>query len=78
MAFRFIVIMTERCVAILGRRDEPTDAVEEYCQYLGRALSMEGIQLEINRVRWPELGWRESLRELRSSFRMTCSLMLRL
>jgi glycosyltransferase involved in cell wall biosynthesis len=57
--------MTERCVAILGRRDEPTDAVEEYCQYLGRALSKQGIQLEIIRVRWSELGWRESLRGLR-------------
>lgn len=57
--------MTERCVAILGRRDEPTDAVEEYCQYLGGALSKQGIQLEIIRVRWHELGWNEGLKVLR-------------
>jgi hypothetical protein len=24
-----------RMVALLGRADEPTDAVEEYCTYLG-------------------------------------------
>ena len=58
--------MTERCVALLGRPDEPTDAVLEYCEYLGDALNRQGIPLELFRVRWFELGWRSALRELRN------------
>jgi glycosyltransferase involved in cell wall biosynthesis len=54
-----------RCVAILGRRDEPTDAVEQYCEYLRRALVTEGISLDLGRVRWAEIGWGKALRELR-------------
>ncbi len=54
-----------RCVAVLGRQDEPTDAVEQYCQYLSGALVAEGISLELMRVRWVEIGWRKALRELR-------------
>ena len=57
--------MNERCVAILGWRDEPTDAVEEYCQNLSHALPHHGIQLELYRVRWPEVGWTRALGELR-------------
>src|SRR2546428_10667183 len=56
--------MTERCVALLGRPDEPTDAVLEYCEYLGDALNRQGTPLELFRVRWFELGWRSVLREL--------------
>jgi glycosyltransferase involved in cell wall biosynthesis len=56
--------MTERCVALLGRPDEPTDAVQEYCEYLGDALNRQGIALELYRARWFELGWRSALREL--------------
>jgi glycosyltransferase involved in cell wall biosynthesis len=52
-------------VAILGRRDQPTDAVEEYCQYLGGALKDEGIEVEIARVRWDEIGSAASMQELR-------------
>jgi glycosyltransferase involved in cell wall biosynthesis len=53
--------MKERCVALLGRRDEPTDAVEEYCQYLGTALEALGVSFELERVHWCELGWGEAL-----------------
>src|SRR5258707_2710166 len=53
--------MKARCVALLGRRDEPTDAVEEYCQFLGAALEAQGISFEIERVSWHELGWRQAL-----------------
>jgi glycosyltransferase involved in cell wall biosynthesis len=56
--------MTHPCVALLGRPDEPTDAVLEYCEYLGAALKKQGIPLELFRVRWFELGWRCALREL--------------
>jgi hypothetical protein len=54
-----------RCVAILGRPDQPTDAVEEYCQYLGEALKEEEFELEIVRVRWAEIGIAASIHELR-------------
>src|SRR6266849_3727391 len=57
--------MNERCIALLGRRDEPTDAVEEYCSYLGAALRPHGFALELARVPWHERGWRGALRELR-------------
>ena len=47
-----------RVVALLGRRDEPTDAVEEYCRYLGDALRKRGgDKIEIARVPWVEMGW---------------------
>jgi len=52
-------------LAVLGRPDEPTDAVEEYCQYLSEALSTHGIHLESFRVRWNQLGWSRALGELR-------------
>jgi glycosyltransferase involved in cell wall biosynthesis len=61
--------MNERCAAVLGWRDEPTDAVEQYCRYLGTSLAEHGIELEIIRVRWPELGWRRALRDLREKSR---------
>lgn len=53
--------MKEVCVALLGRRDEPTDGVQEYCQFLGRALDMRGISLELKRIPWYEIGWRRAL-----------------
>jgi glycosyltransferase involved in cell wall biosynthesis len=56
--------MTEKCVALLGRRDAPTDAVEEYCQYLGEALRAEDFALEMVRVDWLEQGWATALRQL--------------
>ena len=57
--------MTERCVALLGQRDMPTDAVEEYCRYLGAALEKHAFSFEIARVEWVTKGWRRALRELR-------------
>lgn len=56
--------MTPPVFALLGRKDEPTDAVEEYCRYLGVALHAHDIQLQIRRVPWELHGWRESLRAL--------------
>ena len=52
-------------VALLGRRDEPTDAIEEYCRYLGGALRDRGFALELVRVTWKEHGWNAGLQELR-------------
>ena len=55
----------QRLIALLGRRDEPTDAVEDYCRYLGEALVEHKFQLEIRRVPWNEHGWTASLEALR-------------
>ena len=52
-------------IALLGRRDEPTDAVEEYCRYLGAALGAHGFELAVARLPWKERGWPAALRELR-------------
>jgi len=54
----------ERVIALLGRRDVPTDAVEEYCRQLGAALAAHAYRLEIRRVPWNEHGWPASLNAL--------------
>ena len=55
----------QRVIALLGRRDEPTDAVEDYCRYLGQALVAHNLKLDIRRVPWNEHGWASSLEALR-------------
>lgn len=52
-------------IALLGKRDIPTDGVDDYCIFLGRALAPRGIPLEMVRVNWESQGWREALRRLR-------------
>ncbi len=59
--------MNERFVALLGQKDSPTDAVEEYCRYLATALVERGIHLEIARIGWAEQGWKQALAELRTT-----------
>jgi glycosyltransferase involved in cell wall biosynthesis len=44
-------------VALLGRRDMPTDGVEDYCTFLARALPARGIEMKQARVAWLEKGW---------------------
>jgi glycosyltransferase involved in cell wall biosynthesis len=51
-------------ISLLGRRDHPTDALEEYSASLGRALAHRGYRLELVRVPWAEHGWIPALREL--------------
>ena len=53
--------MNRQVIALLGRKDVPTDAVEEYCRYLGDALQAHEFQLQIRRVPWELHGWRQSL-----------------
>ncbi|MGH9740762.1 MAG: hypothetical protein ACRD51_00250 [Candidatus Acidiferrum sp.] len=54
----------KRIIALLGRRDEPTDAVEEYCRYLGEALRAHDFEMELVRAEWVEQGWPVAMREL--------------
>ena len=50
-----------RCVALLGREDEPTDALEDYCKRLAQSLYERGYYLEISRIPWDEQGWSSAL-----------------
>ena len=51
--------------ALLGKRDVPTDGVEQYCRYLGAALESHDVQWEIRRVPWEIHGWPDALNALR-------------
>lgn len=55
----------KRIVALLGRPDSPTDAVEDYCRYLGGALRPHGFETQIAWVNWFEQGWSSALQELK-------------
>jgi len=51
-------------VALLGRADQPTDGVEDYCIFLEKALRKRNIPIELMRVPWAERGWLPALRFL--------------
>jgi glycosyltransferase involved in cell wall biosynthesis len=51
-------------IALLGQRDAPTDGVEDYCTFLGRALKGHGVGLTLVRVQWIEQGWLRAMRHL--------------
>jgi glycosyltransferase involved in cell wall biosynthesis len=53
-----------RIIALLGSSDHPTDALEEYCRYLGEGLQARAIELELVRVEWAECGWARALADL--------------
>jgi glycosyltransferase involved in cell wall biosynthesis len=53
-----------RIVALLGRRDEPTDALRDYCARLGEGLRAHGSGLEAADVLWDRHGWLMTLAEL--------------
>jgi len=57
--------MTGKWIALLGRCDKPTDAVEDYCKYLSAALSELGVDLHLERVSWDVSGWSVARAELR-------------
>jgi len=58
-------VTKQKCITLLGRRDHPTDAIEEYCHYLGQALVAHDFDLQIVRIDWSERGWLAAFRELR-------------
>jgi glycosyltransferase involved in cell wall biosynthesis len=49
---------------LLGRRDEPTDAVRDYTICLGDALRRRGISCAMREIRWQSQGWFAALRSL--------------
>jgi glycosyltransferase involved in cell wall biosynthesis len=58
----------QRWVALLGREDEPTDALEDYCKLLAQSLHKKGYSLEISRVSWAEQGWRRAFIDAEKRF----------
>src|SRR6267378_4620974 len=58
----------QRWVALLGREDKPTDALEDYCKLLAQSLHKRGYSLEISRIAWAEQGWRRALRDADKRF----------
>jgi glycosyltransferase involved in cell wall biosynthesis len=55
----------EPIITLVGRRDEPTDGVADYCAWLGGALGDYGYRLETVRLGWQERGWHATLADLR-------------
>jgi glycosyltransferase involved in cell wall biosynthesis len=55
----------EPIVALVGRRDEPTDGVADYCDRLGGAVGNYGYRFETVRLAWLERGWHAALADLR-------------
>src|ERR1700720_3419050 len=51
-------------IALLGRRDEPTDGVEDYCKFLRQALADHGFSLTPVRLSWAGRGWLPAIRLL--------------
>jgi len=54
-----------KTILLLGRRDEPTDGVLDYCEMLRAAAARRGLFFELARVGWAEKGWGAALAELR-------------
>ena len=51
-------------IAVLGKKDYPTDAVEDYCRLLGEAIAQRGCVFDMARVAWEEGGWTRALSNL--------------
>ena len=56
--------MENEVIALLGRRDFPTDGLEDYCTWLARELFKRGYAMKMLRVPWSEQGRLRSLRRL--------------
>lgn len=54
----------QRLIALLGKQDQPTDALEDYSRLLAGALKDKHRSLELVRVEWAGQGWRSVLKQL--------------
>jgi glycosyltransferase involved in cell wall biosynthesis len=59
-----VAVKPAKWIALLGRQDTPTDGIEDYCLFLGKALAPQGIELDRVRIPWAEIGWIGALRQL--------------
>jgi hypothetical protein len=60
-------VSAEHVTLLLGRRDEPTDGVVDYCENLRQTGAQHGLSFEPVRVGWAEKGWHSALLELRDA-----------
>lgn len=51
-------------IALLGRRDLPTDGVRDYCLQLSQAFARRGEHLDVAEVRWETQGWLRAVGQL--------------
>lgn len=51
-------------ISLLGVRDSPVDAIEDYCIWVAQALEQRGESMQILHVQWAERGWFSALRRL--------------
>jgi glycosyltransferase involved in cell wall biosynthesis len=51
-------------ITLLGRQDSPTDGIQDYCEFLTRALERRGVRSTIARVDWMNKGWISAFIEL--------------
>lgn len=58
-----------KAVALLGRRDQPTDGVYDYCEYLSAAFARRSDCLDVVELRWDVHAWRRTLLNLWSRSR---------
>jgi glycosyltransferase involved in cell wall biosynthesis len=54
----------EPAILLLGRRDEPTDGVVDYCEMLRKAGARLGFSFDLAPVDWAGKGWRAAFAEL--------------
>ena len=53
--------MATQWIALLGKRDVPTDGVRDYCNWLSRSLARDGCDLQLVPVPWAKIGWFQAL-----------------
>ncbi len=51
-------------IALMGKRNAPTDGVEDYCAFLAQALTKRDVKLDLVRVDWAESDWKTALQSL--------------
>src|ERR1700689_4257172 len=51
-------------IALLGRRDSPTDGIEDYCEWLGREFERQDWAFDLERLPWDQVGWSTAIASL--------------
>jgi glycosyltransferase involved in cell wall biosynthesis len=57
--------LSSNWIALLGRGESPADGIQDYCEFLARALKHQGVEMKLVSVDWAHKGWFAALHELR-------------